>query len=244
MKVFTVTGLSGSGKTTVIENIIRELVRRGYTVGTVKEIHNEAFRMDTEGKNTYRHRMAGADTVTARAYHETDILMKGHADIYELLKLYKEDYVILEGVSDANVMEIAVSKEDGSPAISGRTFCVSGRYANRHTEYMGLPVINAVTDTARLVDLLEKLTLPLVPDVDVECCGECGTDCKSLLAEYVKEGKGIERCKVLRNNIKLTVNGKPVQMVPFVQNILKNAVLAVVSELKGYEKNAKIKVEL
>ena len=39
MKVLTVTRLSGSGKTTVIENLIKELKRRGYSIGSVKEIH-------------------------------------------------------------------------------------------------------------------------------------------------------------------------------------------------------------
>ncbi len=52
MKVLTVTGLSGSGKTTVIENLIKELKRRGYSIGSVKEIHYEAFAIDTPGKNT------------------------------------------------------------------------------------------------------------------------------------------------------------------------------------------------
>jgi molybdopterin-guanine dinucleotide biosynthesis protein B len=52
MKVFSVIGLSKSGKTTTIENIIKELRRRNYTVGSVKEIHFEKFKMDIEGTFT------------------------------------------------------------------------------------------------------------------------------------------------------------------------------------------------
>lgn len=71
MKVFSVYGITKSGKTTTIENIIRELKRRGYTVGSVKEIHYEKFAIDTEGTNTDRHRRAGAEPVTARGHFET-----------------------------------------------------------------------------------------------------------------------------------------------------------------------------
>ena len=47
MKLFSVIGITKSGKTTTIENIIRELRKRRYTVGSVKEIHFEAFAIDT-----------------------------------------------------------------------------------------------------------------------------------------------------------------------------------------------------
>lgn len=56
MKVLSVIGTSKTGKTTIIENIIRELRRRRYTVGSVKDIHFEKFAMDTEGTNTDRHK--------------------------------------------------------------------------------------------------------------------------------------------------------------------------------------------
>ena len=49
MKVFSVIGLSKSGKTTTIENIIKELRRRNYTVGSVKEIHLKNLRWILKG---------------------------------------------------------------------------------------------------------------------------------------------------------------------------------------------------
>ncbi|MFA7550797.1 MAG: molybdopterin-guanine dinucleotide biosynthesis protein MobB, partial [Sedimentibacter sp.] len=60
MKVFSVIGITKSGKTTTIENIIKELLKRNYTVGSVKEIHFEQFKMDPEGTNTFRHKTAGS----------------------------------------------------------------------------------------------------------------------------------------------------------------------------------------
>ena len=244
MKVFTVTGLTGSGKTSIIEKIVAELTARGYSVGTVKEIHNESFRIDQEGKNTYRHRQAGADTVTARAHHETDVMYKGHMPIYEVLSHYTEDYIILEGVRDAVVPEIAVCKEDASPEITPLTIAVSGRFANTPKDsYKGLPVINGLTDTARLTDLIIEKTPELLYDVHPECCSLCGSDCRSFLAKCLKGEEKPENCVLKQKTVTLKMDGKEIVMVPFVQNILKNAVLGVVQELKGYRKGGRITIE-
>jgi len=47
MKVFSIIGISKSGKTTVAERMIEKLSNRRYTVGSVKEIHYEKFTMET-----------------------------------------------------------------------------------------------------------------------------------------------------------------------------------------------------
>jgi molybdopterin-guanine dinucleotide biosynthesis adapter protein len=60
--VLSIVGKSESGKTTLIEKLIPELKRRGYRIGIVKHAHH-GFEMDREGKDSYRHRRAGADTV-------------------------------------------------------------------------------------------------------------------------------------------------------------------------------------
>ncbi len=60
--VLSIVGKSESGKTTLIEQLIPELKRRGYRVGIVKHAHH-GFDMDRKGKDSYRHRQAGADTV-------------------------------------------------------------------------------------------------------------------------------------------------------------------------------------
>ncbi len=60
--VLSIVGKSESGKTTLIEKIIPALKRRGYRVGIVKHAHH-GFEMDKPGKDSHRHRQAGADTV-------------------------------------------------------------------------------------------------------------------------------------------------------------------------------------
>lgn len=62
MKMFGLAGWSGSGKTTLLESLLKELIGRGMTVSTIKHAHHK-FDMDRPGKDSYRHRAAGASEV-------------------------------------------------------------------------------------------------------------------------------------------------------------------------------------
>lgn len=62
MKIFGIAGWSGSGKTTLLTGLIPLIVRAGVTVSTVKHAHH-AFDVDKPGKDSYRHREAGATEV-------------------------------------------------------------------------------------------------------------------------------------------------------------------------------------
>ena len=60
--IVSIVGKSDSGKTTFIEKLVPELTRRGYRIATVKhDIHG--FEVDREGKDSWRHKQAGAHTV-------------------------------------------------------------------------------------------------------------------------------------------------------------------------------------
>ena len=57
--IVSIIGNSGSGKTTFLERLIPEIKRRGLKVGTIKhDVHG--FEMDKPGKDTWRHKQAGA----------------------------------------------------------------------------------------------------------------------------------------------------------------------------------------
>ena len=62
MRIFGLAGWSGSGKTTLLAALIPELVARGLTVSTIKHAHHE-FDIDQPGKDSWRHRQAGASEV-------------------------------------------------------------------------------------------------------------------------------------------------------------------------------------
>jgi molybdopterin-guanine dinucleotide biosynthesis protein B len=63
MRVAAIVGNSGSGKTTLIERLIRAARERGLSVSTIKQTHHHDIELDTPGKDSHRHRLAGAAEV-------------------------------------------------------------------------------------------------------------------------------------------------------------------------------------
>lgn len=246
MKVFSVVGFTGSGKTKTVENIIKELKRRRYTVGTIKEIYCEDFTMDQVGTDTYRHIKAGSQVVTGRGFYETNIIFKEKLDIDKILKNYDQDFVILEGIEDTNIPKIitAYDKEGVLEKKDQLSFLVSGRISNEIDEYEGLPVINSMKEIEKLVDLIEEKVYKRLPDFPEECCKKCGYSCRELGGRILKGLSNREDCVLTNSRVKLKIDGKEIDMVPFVQDILSNSIEAVVKELDGYEKGKKIEVEI
>ncbi|MCR3955239.1 MAG: molybdopterin-guanine dinucleotide biosynthesis protein B [Gudongella sp.] len=244
MKVISVVGHSKTGKTTTIENIIRELKRRGYTVGTIKEIHFHDFKMDMEGTNTHRHRQAGAETVTARGDRETDVLFDYKLPVNEILSFHKEDFVIMEGVRDTSAPKIVTAEdEEGILAKLDMTvFAISGKIAAEIDSYRDLPAIDGTRDIMRLVDLIEEMAIEPLPDVDQDCCGACGFSCMELSNRIIRGLSKREDCVVDHQETKLLIDGREIPMVPFVERILRNSVLGVVKELDGYKEDGKVEI--
>jgi len=246
MKVFSVVGFTKSGKTTTIEHIIKELKKRGYSVGSVKEIHFEEFQIDTEGSNTYRHMQAGSEMVVARGFEETDILFPRRLDIYDILKFFDTDFVILESVVDVNAPKIITAKteDDIKAKQDGTEILISGVIADSQNKALGIKAISALSNIEGLVDYIEQHVFNLLPAFDVKCCGKCGMSCKELLMAINRGEKKRSDCVLDRVKVTLTIGDKPIAMVPFVQHILKNNILAVAKELDGYEENKRVEVKI
>src|SRR5574337_193553 len=75
MKVFGIAGFSGAGKTTLIERLIPEFTGRGLKVSVIKHAHH-GFDLDHPGKDSYRHRQAGATEVLMLSANRL-VLMEG-----------------------------------------------------------------------------------------------------------------------------------------------------------------------
>jgi molybdopterin-guanine dinucleotide biosynthesis protein B len=246
MKVFNVMGFTKTGKTTTIEKIIQELRRRGYSVGSIKDIHFEEFAIDTPGTNTDRHKKAGSQLVTARGLYETDILFPRQLDLYEIAKFYNHDFLVIEGYSNSNTPKILTAKtvSDIEDKIDDTVFMISGRIADDIDSYKGLPAISALDDITSLVDKVINNAFELLPDFDKECCGKCGFSCRELCVKIIKGEMKRSDCVLDKQKVRLIVNGNEIKMVPFVQNLLTNAVLGVAKELKGFEENTDIEVKI
>ncbi len=101
MKVFGLAGWSGSGKTTVLVRLVPLLAARGLTVSTVKHAHH-GFDIDHPGKDSHRHRGAGATEVMVASAKRWALIRELHEapepSLAELLaRMTPVDLVLVEG---------------------------------------------------------------------------------------------------------------------------------------------------
>ncbi len=115
--VIGIVGRSGAGKTTLIERLIPALRSRGLSVSTIKHTHH-AIELDTPGKDSHRHRMAGAtEVILATPHHFTLVATHGDADEPPLevllARLAPVDLVLVEGFKRDPVPKIEIRRGDG-----------------------------------------------------------------------------------------------------------------------------------
>ena len=109
--VIALVGRPDCGKTTLLEKLIPELVRRGLKVGTIKH-HVHAFEMDREGKDTWRHKRAGAHVVALSSPTGLGVIRDNDHDplVAELIDryFYDVDLVLAEGYKHSDLPKIEV----------------------------------------------------------------------------------------------------------------------------------------
>ncbi|EBA12049.1 molybdopterin-guanine dinucleotide biosynthesis protein B [Roseobacter sp. CCS2] len=101
MKIYGVTGYKNAGKTGLMERLVTEITGRGFTVSTLKHAHH-SFDVDHPGKDSYRHRHAGAHQVLlssrARWALMTELRENDEVPLADLLKqLDPVDLILVEG---------------------------------------------------------------------------------------------------------------------------------------------------
>ena len=112
MKIFGFAGWSGSGKTTLIEKLIPRFVKQGLSVSLVKHAHH-TFDVDQPGKDSYRHRHAGASEVLVTSSRRWVLMheLRGAAEPpfeAQLARLSPCDLVIVEGFKHAAIPKLEV----------------------------------------------------------------------------------------------------------------------------------------
>ncbi len=120
MRVIGLVGWSGAGKTTLIVKLIPALQARDFTVSTLKHAHHN-FDIDQPGKDSFRHREAGAREVLIASARRFALMHELHGtpelSLAELLgKLEPVDIVIIEGFKQEPHAKLEVHRaENGKP---------------------------------------------------------------------------------------------------------------------------------
>jgi len=245
MKAISVSGFHHTGKTTVCEVLIKGLRKRGIRVASIKDIHYEEFGMEKPGSNSDRHYQAGAEPVFARGIRETDLIWRRQLDFYEMISHIDADWLIVEGMKELAMPRIicGATKDDLDKLNDPTIFAASGKYADEHQQYDEFPVISALNEPERLIDLVLEKGFKVLPQVEPECCSHCGMTCHEFVGAVLKGERKRNEC-VAENfgRIRVWIDDQEMKLVPFVQNIMYDSVEALLKNLKGYRKG-KIKIE-
>ena len=221
--IVAVVGSSESGKTTAVEAMLKGLTDKGYKIASAKRIPEPEFTIDTEGKDTWRHVRAGASTVLSVAPNELTTIKKVDTTKYSLEQIVAEfphevDIIILGGFKSLVGEDSSIPKLVTAKTVNEVTEALE-RYKNI-LAFIGsgpdgkteteIPFIDALKEPEKLVELVDQKVAVLV-----------------------------ERKRKREEKITIHVNEELLPLGDFVQDILRNTVIAMVSSLKG----AKIKGE-
>lgn len=121
-KVFGFAGYSGSGKTTLIEQLIPRFVLEGFKVSVIKHAHH-GFDIDRPGKDSYRHREAGAAEVMITSTSRWVLMheLRGEAEPElpeQIARLAPCDLVLVEGFKRQPIPKLEIHRrETGKPLL-------------------------------------------------------------------------------------------------------------------------------
>ena len=140
MKIYGVTGWKNAGKTGLMERLVAEITSRGLSVSTIKHAHH-SFDVDHPGKDSHRHRVAGA--------HEVLLASKNRIALMQELRDHEEPELahLLTRLSPVDLVLIEGYKRDRHPKIEA------------HRAVTGQPLIAPGDDTVRAVASDVPLTL-------------------------------------------------------------------------------------
>lgn len=156
--VFGVAGFKNAGKTTLVERLVVELTGRGYEISTVKHAHH-AFDIDQEGRDSFRHRKAGAREVAIVSRNRWALVheLRGEeepafADV--LAKLGPCDLVLVEGYKRESHDKLEVRRAGlNHPKLAGDDQTVVAIASDFAIDDATVPVLD-MNDIAAIADFI------------------------------------------------------------------------------------------
>lgn len=158
MKIWGVVGWKNSGKTGLMERLVAEFVGRGLTVSTLKHAHH-TFDVDHKGKDSHRHRMAGAREVLLASRNRWALMHEMQGQDEEplealLTRLSPVDLVLIEGYKrDKHPKVEAHRAETGNPLIALEDSTVKAIASDSSAVVEGRPTFD-LNDTRAIADFI------------------------------------------------------------------------------------------
>ncbi|MCG6904143.1 MAG: molybdopterin-guanine dinucleotide biosynthesis protein B [Rhodobacter sp.] len=162
MEIFGIIGWKNSGKTGLMERLVAELTRRGFSVSTIKHAHH-AFDIDQPGKDSHRHRLAGANQVLLASSRRWALMSElrdaPEPTLAELLaKLSPVDLVLIEGYKrDSHPKIEAHRAANGTPLIAADDPTVLAVASDTEHGDLAAPVLH-LDATQEIADFILRAT--------------------------------------------------------------------------------------
>jgi len=225
--IIRVYGYQDTGKTALVEELVRALVKKGYRVASVKHT-THAQSVDTEGKDTWRHWMAGSDPVVFMSKTETSIIKHsassedGVVDL--LLREFRPDIVVIEGNKEGGHRKVRMGDTPKKPGT-----VMSNPSMKRLLAY--------VEDEVAIERAGKQL-----PGLD---CGKCGLDCDRLAKAIAEGRRKLADCNELSEmKVEVVVGGERIATGKFVSEVIDSTVRGMLSSMKGYRPGKEVEIRL
>jgi len=160
MNVWGVVGWKNSGKTGLMERLVSEFASQGLKVSTLKHAHH-SFDVDHEGKDSHRHRMAGATEVLLASRARWALMHELRGDqeptLDEMLKrLSPVDLVLVEGYKRDRHPKIEAHRaETGNPLIAPEDPTIRAIASDNQASVDGRPTFD-LNDTKAIADFIAR----------------------------------------------------------------------------------------
>ena len=161
MKIYGVTGWKNSGKTGLMERLVAEFTERGFSVSTIKHAHH-SFEVDKPGKDSFRHRNAGAKEVLLVSRNRFALMHEVRQDEEPVLasllaKLSSVDLVLIEGYKRDRHPKIEAHRKGIGKDLIAVTDDTIHAVASNDSPSLDKPVFD-LDDTGAIADFIQAET--------------------------------------------------------------------------------------
>lgn len=157
MTLFGIVGWKNSGKTGLMERLVTEFTARGFSVSTVKHAHHD-FDVDQPGKDSFRHRQAGAHEVVLASSQRVAIMaeLRGAPEpsLHDLVaRMTPVDLVLAEGFKGSDHPKIEAHRVETRQGLLAATDQTIRAVASNGEPSVAVPVLH-LDDTSAIADFI------------------------------------------------------------------------------------------
>ena len=229
-KAVQIIGYKNSGKTHLMVNLCSMLKSRGLRVGCIKYSHHSLDKRDSDTEKLSNK----ADVVVGISPSSSQVFFNKKKSFLDVLTYLDVDIILIEGGRreiDFLPRIVVANHEEDIELTDELTIGVYLR--NKDLKFKDHEISFIDKEENLVEDILNKGFL--LPGID---CGACGyNSCREMGIKILKNEESVQSCMSMNTpEVKVEVDGVPLNLNPFVQNIVKSTIEGLLSNLKGYHK--------